>query len=133
MRCGRRLSLTDVVVVGAGHNGLVAANLLADAGWEVQVFEATDQSGGSVRTAELTVPGSATTCSAPSTRSGWPRRSWPVAAGGLRPGVGARPLVVAHPHADGRCAVLSRDLAKTAAAPAAALAAARPGYPGTTE
>jgi len=43
------------------------------------------------------------------------------------------PLVVAHPHADGRCAVLSRDLAKTAAAPAAALAAARPGYPGTTE
>ena len=31
----------DAVVVGAGHNGLVAANLLADAGWYVVVVEAT--------------------------------------------------------------------------------------------
>ena len=30
----------DAVVVGAGHNGLVAANLLADAGWDVLVLEA---------------------------------------------------------------------------------------------
>ena len=49
--------MADAVVVGAGHNGLVAANLLADAGWEVLVLEATDQPGGSVRTAELTAPG----------------------------------------------------------------------------
>jgi NAD(P)-binding Rossmann-like domain len=49
--------VADAVVVGAGHNGLVAANLLADAGWEVLVLEATGQPGGSVRTAALTAPG----------------------------------------------------------------------------
>jgi phytoene dehydrogenase-like protein len=49
--------MADAVVIGAGHNGLVAANLLADAGWEVLVLEATGVAGGSVRTAELTAPG----------------------------------------------------------------------------
>jgi phytoene dehydrogenase-like protein len=38
----------DAVVIGAGHNGLVAANLLADAGWDVLVLEATDHAGGAV-------------------------------------------------------------------------------------
>jgi phytoene dehydrogenase-like protein len=38
--------MVDAVVVGAGHNGLVAADLLADAGWQVLVLEATDQPGG---------------------------------------------------------------------------------------
>jgi NADPH-dependent glutamate synthase beta subunit-like oxidoreductase len=33
---------------GAGHNGLVAANLLADAGWDVLVLEATAHIGGAV-------------------------------------------------------------------------------------
>lgn len=47
----------DAVVIGAGHNGLVAANLLADAGWDVLVLEATPYVGGAVRTAELTEPG----------------------------------------------------------------------------
>ena len=42
----------DAVVIGAGHNGLVAANLLADAGWSVLVLEATEHPGGAVRTAE---------------------------------------------------------------------------------
>jgi phytoene dehydrogenase-like protein len=36
----------DAIVVGAGHNGLVAANLLADAGWSVRVLEATPHPGG---------------------------------------------------------------------------------------
>jgi phytoene dehydrogenase-like protein len=39
----------DAVVVGAGPNGLVAANLLADAGWEVLVAEAQPGVGGAVR------------------------------------------------------------------------------------
>ncbi|MFI7488841.1 phytoene desaturase family protein [Micromonospora echinaurantiaca] len=47
----------DAVVVGAGHNGLVAANLLADAGWDVLVLEATAAPGGAVRSAEVTAPG----------------------------------------------------------------------------
>jgi phytoene dehydrogenase-like protein len=49
--------MPDAVVIGAGHNGLVAANLLADAGWDVTVLEAAGEAGGSVRTAELTAPG----------------------------------------------------------------------------
>jgi phytoene dehydrogenase-like protein len=47
----------DAVVIGSGHNGLVAANILADAGWSVQVVEAADSPGGAVRTGETTVPG----------------------------------------------------------------------------
>lgn len=40
----------DVVVVGAGHNGLVAATLLARAGLEVLVCEAATVVGGAART-----------------------------------------------------------------------------------
>lgn len=39
----------DAVVIGAGPNGLVAANLLADAGWDVLVLEEQPQVGGAVR------------------------------------------------------------------------------------
>jgi phytoene dehydrogenase-like protein len=47
----------DAVVVGAGPNGLVAANALVDAGWSVVLVEANDVLGGAVRTAEVTAPG----------------------------------------------------------------------------
>src|SRR3954447_15104248 len=47
----------DAVVIGAGHNGLVAANILADAGWDVVVCEATAEPGGAVRSARVTAPG----------------------------------------------------------------------------
>ena len=39
----------DAVVIGAGPNGLVAANLLVDAGWSVLVLEAQPTPGGAVR------------------------------------------------------------------------------------
>jgi phytoene dehydrogenase-like protein len=47
----------DVVVIGAGVNGLSAAALLASKGRSVIVVEAADVAGGAVRTAEVTVPG----------------------------------------------------------------------------
>ena len=49
--------MADAVVIGAGANGLVAANKLADAGWDVVVLEAEQEPGGAVRSAELTLPG----------------------------------------------------------------------------
>ena len=42
------MSRTDAVVIGAGPNGLVAANLLADAGWDVVVLETQADVGGAV-------------------------------------------------------------------------------------
>ena len=50
-------SSTEVVVVGAGHNALVAAGYLAKAGLEVLVLEAAPTVGGNTRTEELTLPG----------------------------------------------------------------------------
>jgi len=46
----------DAVVIGAGHNGLVAAAVLADAGWDVLALEAQPDPGGAVRSTEL-IPG----------------------------------------------------------------------------
>jgi beta-carotene ketolase (CrtO type) len=45
-----------ILVVGGGHNGLVAACYLAKAGRRVLVLEASDKLGGGSRTDE-TIPG----------------------------------------------------------------------------
>jgi phytoene dehydrogenase-like protein len=47
----------DAVVVGAGHNGLATAVMLAGSGWSVAVVERAGEPGGAVRTAEVTLPG----------------------------------------------------------------------------
>jgi phytoene dehydrogenase-like protein len=47
----------DAVVIGSGHNSLIAAAYLARAGWSVLVVERNDRAGGLLRTEELTLPG----------------------------------------------------------------------------
>lgn len=47
----------DVVLVGSGHNGLIAAGYLAKAGLEVLVLERNDWFGGGVATDESVAPG----------------------------------------------------------------------------
>jgi phytoene dehydrogenase-like protein len=47
----------DAIVIGAGHNGLVAATYLARAGWRTVVLEREPRPGGAVLSDELTRPG----------------------------------------------------------------------------
>jgi phytoene dehydrogenase-like protein len=105
----------DALVIGAGHNGLVAANLLADAGWEVLVLEATAAPGGAVRSAEVTAPGYLSDlCSAfyPLGAASPVLRGLRLDEHGLR--WRHAPDVLAHLLPDGRAAVLSLDPARTA-------------------
>jgi phytoene dehydrogenase-like protein len=106
----------DAVIVGAGHNGLVAANLLADAGWSVRVLEAAGESGGAVRSGELTAPGYLSDLFSAFYPLGYASPvlrelnldryglSWTHA-----------PSVFSHLLPDGRAATISRDLEKTMA------------------
>ena len=107
--------MTDAVVVGAGPNGLVAANHLADAGWSVVVLEEASEPGGAVRTGEVTLPGFRHDLFS----AFYPLAKASPAIGDLRleeHGLRWRhfPLVLAHPLLDGRCASMSRDLDVTA-------------------
>jgi phytoene dehydrogenase-like protein len=106
----------DAVVIGAGPNGLIAANHLTDRGWKVVVCEEQPEPGGAVRSGEVTEPGfvhdlySAFYPLTLASRHIAPLElerygvNWLSARG-----------VVAHPHPDGRCALLSMDLEETCA------------------
>src|SRR5215210_7632324 len=108
--------MANAVVIGAGPNGLVAANKLADAGWSVVVLEAADAPGGAVRSSELIEPGFVTdhfSAFYPLAAASPAIRALELERWGLRFRHG--PLVLAHPASDGTCVVLSRDLDETAA------------------
>jgi phytoene dehydrogenase-like protein len=107
---------SDAVVIGAGPNGLVAANLLVDAGWDVVVLEAQDHVGGGVYSDESVVPGFIH-----DTFSSF----YPLA--GVSPVIRRlelekhglvwrhAPAVLGNPLPDGSWAILHRDVDKTAA------------------
>lgn len=105
----------DAVVIGAGPNGLVAANRLLDAGWSVLVLEAQESLGGAVRSDSAVHPDFVhDTFSA----------FYPLAA--TSPAIQAfrledhglcwrhAPAVLGHPRPDGSWAILHRDRNVTA-------------------
>lgn len=51
------MSAVDAVVIGSGPNGLVAANLLVDAGWQVVLLETQPTPGGAVASDDSVRPG----------------------------------------------------------------------------
>ncbi len=51
------MNVSDIIAVGSGHNGLVAAAYCAKAGKKVTVLERNNWFGGGVVSRELTVPG----------------------------------------------------------------------------
>ncbi len=108
--------MPDAVVIGAGPNGLVAANLMADAGWSVEVLEEQPEPGGAVRHDSEVAPGFVNDLFS----SFYPlAAASPVLAGLRLHDHGLRwahaPHVLAHPLTDGTCAVLDRDAGTTAA------------------
>lgn len=113
---GQRASDVDVVVVGAGPNGLAAALRMAAAGLSVRVYERADTWGGGARTAALTAPGFAhDVCS-----TGHPMVAispffleFDLAAHGVE--LLHADLPFAHPLSGGRAVLVDRDLARTAA------------------
>ena len=101
-------------VIGSGPNGLAAAIVLAQAGLDVEVFEAEAVPGGAARTLELTLPGF---------RHDFGSAVHPLGAGS--PFFSKLPLsdfglewihspaVLAHPLDDGTAVVLWKDLPET--------------------
>jgi phytoene dehydrogenase-like protein len=104
-----------VLVVGAGHNGLVAAIHLAAAGLEVTVLEQADAPGGASASGEITLPGFVHDhCAgfAPMAVVSPAMRALELEREGLEwvdP-----PVVLAHPFEDGSAIVLHRDVGVTA-------------------
>ncbi len=108
----------DAVVVGGGHHGLVAAAVLADAGWEVLLLEAQDELGGAVRSTQWHPGFVADRFSAfyPLAAVSPALRALELERYGLR--WAHAPVVLAHPlNPDGNAAaVLHREPERTAAA-----------------
>ena len=105
------------VVIGAGPNGLAAAIVLAQAGLQVEVFEAQPQPGGGARTLPLTLPGFMHDFGSavhPMALASPFFSSLPLRDYGLEWIQPSAPL--AHPLDDGTAVILERDLGQAQAA-----------------
>src|SRR5581483_763634 len=101
-------------VIGAGPNGLAAAIVLAQAGLQVEVFEAEPQPGGAARTLPLTLPGFLHDFGSavfPMAVGSPFFNSLPLADHGLQWIHPSAPL--AHPLDDGSAVILERNLEET--------------------
>ncbi|HEX2126102.1 MAG TPA: NAD(P)/FAD-dependent oxidoreductase [Thermoleophilaceae bacterium] len=112
------------LVIGAGHNGLLCAGTLAEAGWDVTVVEQAPHPGGGVHSVEGPLPGFVTDVCAgffPLTRAS------PAFEGIDLERLGVEwvtpPIAMVHPLPDGRSITLHRELEPTVAS----LEAVRPG------
>ena len=106
----------DAIVIGSGPNGLVAANAMADAGWDVLVLEAQSTIGGAVRSSEPSEDGFTTDLYSafyPLAAASPVMRALDLESYGLE-WVHA-PSVLAHQCDDGSAVVLHRDVEATAA------------------
>src|SRR5918994_6684569 len=108
--------MPDAVVIGAGHNGLVAANLLADRDWEVLVVEEAAEPGGAVRSGELVERGFTNDLFSafyPFTVASPHMRRLGLESWGVH--WLASSIAVAHPGTDGSCPAIALDIDETAA------------------
>jgi phytoene dehydrogenase-like protein len=108
--------IVDAIVIGTGPNGLVAANTLADAGWDVVALEAQTAPGGAVRTGQITIPGfhhDLFSAFYPLGAASPAFHRLHLEDHGLR--WLRAPLALAHPTPDGNCAVIAPDRERTAA------------------
>jgi phytoene dehydrogenase-like protein len=108
--------MTRVLVIGAGHNGLVAAIHLAEAGLDVAVLEHASRPGGATRSSERTLPGFVHDDHAafvPMTVASPAMRELELEREGLA--WITPPVVMAHPFEDGTAIALRREVAATVA------------------
>lgn len=105
--------MTRILVIGAGHNGLVSAIHLAAAGLDVEVLEHGPRPGGAILSSERTLPGLVHddhAAFAPMSVASPAMRELELDVDWIFP-----EAIVAHPFDDGGAIVLHRDLGETLA------------------